>query len=110
MRVSFSVEGGMASFAGLREPQTFDSDALPADEQMQLCSLVDQARFFTCAVSTDHTSTPDTRTYALEIEDGGRHRKLRLHEPIADAAMSTLLQAVRGHVHALRARSRNGKD
>ena len=102
MRVALSVDGGMASFPGLRERAVLDVDALPEKERVAFAATVDRARFFTCA---EHPAVPglaDLRTYTLEIDDGRRRRTLRLHEPIMDPALNALLQAVKAHAMALR--------
>jgi hypothetical protein len=103
MRIALGIEGGFASFPGLRRPTTIDTDALPEPERTQVCALVDAARFFTAADAPAGTPIPDARTYLLEIDDGARRRQLRLCEPVRDPAMAELVARVRDLV----ARSRN---
>ena len=94
MRIAFSMDGGIASFPGLRRPLTLDCDALPPEQGARLRELVDQARFFTAAAGTARGS-PDARTYTLEIDDGKQCRTLRLTEPVADASLRALIAAIR---------------
>lgn len=102
MRISLSVDGGIASFPGLRKPAVLDVDALPEKERAVFSAMVDRARFFTCTEKPGVASIPDVRTYTLEIDDGSRCRTLRLHEPITDPALNALLQAVKAHAAAVR--------
>lgn len=102
MWVALSVDGGMASFPGLRKPAVFDVDTLPAKERAVFTTMVERACFFTCAEDPDITPIPDARSYTVKIDDGSRRRTLRLHEPIADPALNALLQAVKRHAAALR--------
>jgi hypothetical protein len=101
MRISLSIEGGIASFPGLRKPATIDVDALPASERERLRGLVAAASFYTMAEGSS-PPVPDARTFVLEIEDGQARRSLRIAEPVASPQLNALLQAVRAHCSARR--------
>ena len=94
MRIAFSVDGGLASFPGLRRPVTFECDRLTPERSARLKALVDQARFFSAA-ATPASGGPDRRTYTVEIDDGSRSRTLTLAEPIADDALRALVDEIR---------------
>lgn len=97
LRIALQVDGGLASFPGLRRPVTLDSDNLSPDQAAQLCELIDRSDFF--RVSPSHPpNAPDARTYTVEIEDGPRRRMLRLTEPIADPALRQLVSGIRSCV------------
>ncbi|MEP6655953.1 MAG: protealysin inhibitor emfourin [Betaproteobacteria bacterium] len=102
MRIALSVDGGVASFPGLRKPAVFDVDTLPAKEQAVFTAMVERACFFTCAEDPAVAPMPDARSYTVRIDDGSRRRTLRLHEPIANPALNALLQAVKRQAAALR--------
>lgn len=95
MRIAFSVDGGIASFPGLRRPVQLDCDALPREQAERLRSLVARARFFTAAVPDAPPRAADTRTYTLEIDDGRQCRTLRIPEPVADADLRALIAEIR---------------
>jgi hypothetical protein len=103
MRIALQVEGGIASFPGLRRPVTLDSATLPAARAAQLAALVHRADFF---AAPEPAAAPaggaDLRTYVLTIEDGARTRTLCLAEPIADAAMRDLVSEIRACVRDAR--------
>jgi emfourin len=97
LRIALQVDGGLASFPGLRRPVTVDSGSLSPGQAAQLCELIDRSDFF--GVSPPHRSdAPDARTYTVEIEDGPRRRTLRLTEPIADPALRELVSSIRSCV------------
>ena len=96
MRVSLAMEGGLASFPGLRAPATVDVDRLPPRERDALCGLIDAADVFRVPDCTP-TRLPDARTYVLEVDDGTQCRTLRVPEPIENAALAALIDAVRQH-------------
>ena len=98
MRIALRIEGGIASFPGLRRPAIVDTDALSEPERNEMCALVDAARVFTTSAVPAATPPPDARTYTLEIEDGTRRRLLRVCEPVHDPAIAALLAKVREHV------------
>ena len=103
MKIDFSVDGGVASFPGLRRPVTLECDRLPADRRARLEALVDRARFFSAAAPSTAPAGPDCRTYTVAIEDGTRARTLKLVEPIGDAGLRALVDEIRDCARTLRA-------
>ena len=103
LRISFAIEGGLASFPGLRRPTLLDLDAMPDSERARLCTLIEQARFFERPEAPARPPMPDARTYTLAIEDDGRRRELRFSDPVQDPALGALLHAVRASCDARRA-------
>ena len=100
MRIDLSVDGGLASFPGLRRPVSVDVAALPAASAERLCALVEKARFFQAPEAPAPAAGADLRTYTVRIDDGQRCRTLKVHEPIADAAMRELVGEIRSCVAA----------
>jgi hypothetical protein len=94
MKIDFSVDGGLASFPGLRRPVTLECDRLPPDRRARLEQLVERARFFSAAPQA-HPPGADARTYTVAIEDGARSRTLTLAEPIGDASLRELVDEIR---------------
>jgi hypothetical protein len=105
MRITFSVDGGLASFPGLRKPVSIDAAALPREREAQLRSLVDAAHFFT---ATPPGGGPGVgavrRSYSIEIDDGQRCRTLTLTEPIDDPGMRALVSEIRACARDARGR------
>jgi hypothetical protein len=95
MRIAFSMDGGLASFPGLRRPITLDCDALPPRQAARLRALVERARFFSAPAPDQTSPAPDARTYTLEIEDGKECRRLRIPEPVADEDLRALIAELR---------------
>jgi len=94
MRIAFGVEGGIASFPGLRKPVTIDCDALPPEQAARLRTLVERTRAVTAPASAP-PGAADTRTYTVEIEDGRECRTLRIPEPIVDEDLRALVDELR---------------
>jgi hypothetical protein len=103
MHIALKVDGGLASFPGLRRPVTLDSAALPPDRAAQLATLVHRADFFGAPEPPAQGGGADLRTYVLTIADGTRERTLCLAEPIADEAMRALVSEIRACVRDTRA-------
>jgi hypothetical protein len=99
MRIAFSVDGGIASFPGLRRPVTLDCDALPPQQAARLRALVERARFFSAPPPDRASPSPDARTYTLEIDDGKQCRTLRIAEPVADDDLRALIAELRQCAH-----------
>lgn len=95
MRIAFSVDGGLASFPGLRRPVTLECDRLAPEHGARLRALVERARFFSATPAPPSPAAPDVRTYTVEVDDGARCRTLRLTEPIADAGLRALVEELR---------------
>jgi hypothetical protein len=104
MRMQFQSEGGLAFFPGLHQPISIDVDALPASDANRLRQLVRAARFFDLPA---HMGTPsrgaaDMRAYTITIEDGGRRHTVRVAEPITDAPLQELVDAIQAQARTLR--------
>ncbi|HSV21229.1 MAG TPA: protealysin inhibitor emfourin [Casimicrobiaceae bacterium] len=95
MRIAFSVDGGVASFPGLRRPVTLECDRLPPERSARLKALVEEAHFFSAAPAPPSPAARDVRSYTVEVDDGARCRTLTLTEPIADAALRALVEELR---------------
>lgn len=95
MRIAFSMDGGIASFPGLRRPVTLDCDHLPPQRAARLRELVDDAHFFSAPAPAHKTPAPDARAYTIEIDDGRQCRTLTLREPIADERLRALVAEIR---------------
>jgi hypothetical protein len=94
MRIAFGVEGGIASFPGLRRPVTIDCDALPAEQAARLRALVERTRS-AAAPTAPRPGAADTRTYTVEIDDGRECRTLRIPEPVVDQDLRALVDELR---------------
>jgi hypothetical protein len=94
VRIALSVDGGIASFPGLRRPVTLDCDALPAERAARLRTLVERARFFTVRPPGPPAGA-DQRTYTVEIDDGRQCRTLRVPEPVVDDDLRALIAEIR---------------
>ena len=95
MHIALSIDGGLASFPGLRRPVTVDSTRLPPERAARLRALVERARFFSAAPAAAHPASADARSYTVRIDDGGQCRTLTLAEPIADAGLRELVSEIR---------------
>jgi len=102
VKIDFSVDGGLASFPGLRHPVTLECDRLPPERRERLAQLVERARFFSAAPQRATPAGADGRTYTVAIEDGARARTLKLAEPIGDAGLRELVDEIRDCARTLR--------
>lgn len=95
MRITFAIDGGLASLPGLRRPVTLDCDRLPPERAQRLRGLVERARFFSATPARPSPAARDARSYTVEIDDGARRRTLTLAEPIDDAPLRELVAEIR---------------
>jgi hypothetical protein len=102
VRIALSIEGGLASFPGLRKPVTIDFDRLPADRAARLRELVARARFFSASPPAPSAAARDARSYVIEIDDGTQCRTLTLTEPIADPPLRDLVAEIRDCARGVR--------
>jgi len=99
MRITLSMDGGLASFPGLRQPKTLDVGALSGPERDQVCALVDAVRDDLGRAAPKPTvARPDARTYTLAIDDAGACHTVHLTEPVEDVRFAALLHSVRMHL------------
>jgi len=98
MRVELQTEGGVAYFPGLAKPVVVDSSDLPQAQATQLRQLIDSARFFELPVASRSIpkGAADMRHYTITIEDGRRHRTVRLNDPVEDPQVQALIDFVQG--------------
>ncbi len=99
MRITLITDGGLASFPGLRAPRILDLDTLPMPERDRLLALAASARALRCEASSEAPGR-DCRTYSLAIEDASGCTTLRVSDPVRDAKLLDLLEAVRTHTDA----------
>ncbi|HEY1327449.1 MAG TPA: protealysin inhibitor emfourin [Casimicrobiaceae bacterium] len=102
MRIELRVDGGLASFPGLRRPVTIDCDRLPPARAARLRGLVERARFFSTQAPASSAAARDARTYTIEVDDGTQCRTLTLPEPIDDAPLRELVAEIRDCARSLR--------
>ena len=103
MRIGFRIEGGFAAFPGLAKPVTIDCEALSPAEHARLAELVQQANFFALpSHAPAPEGTADARAYTIEVDDGQRCKSVTVCEPIADAALRDLVDALRTQAIATR--------
>jgi hypothetical protein len=115
MRIALRIDGGIASFPGLRRGVSVDCDALPPARAARLRHLVERARFPPlesgasgkgaaapargAAADTRPGAAPtggaDRRAYTIEVDDGTSCRTLTVHEPVADADVRALINEIR---------------
>ena len=67
--------------------------------------LVRRADFFGLPSHETKAAMPDARAYTIAVDDGDRSRTLTVREPIANAALRDLVDALRDKALAARRRS-----
>ena len=99
MRIEFQSDGGVGYFPGLDQPVTVDTDELPQAEAARFDTLVTAARFFERppVVGAPAPGAADMRRYTIAIENGaGRAHRIEVSEPVEDASLQALIDALRG--------------
>ncbi len=100
MRIRFQSDGGLGYFPGLNEPVVIDTADLPTEEAARVEDLVGVADFFRRPETIGPPSPPgsaDLRHYTISIDDeNGRSHTVAATEPVADAALQALIDALRG--------------
>jgi hypothetical protein len=101
MKIHFSIDGGLASFPGLRKPVLIDAAALPPADSARLRQLIAHASPAAPSAPAGPPA-PDARCYTLAIDDGGACTTLKLTEPIADPALRELVAELSAHATGIR--------
>ena len=91
MRITLSIDGGLAYLPARSAPRTLDVDALPDAAQDNLRALVERLRRSPPPITTP---SPDARTYTVAIEDRGRRESYRFSDPVAEQC-AALIDALR---------------
>src|SRR5438093_12303211 len=96
MRVQFQTDGGLAVFPRLQKPISIDVDALPEADANRLRQLISAVGFFHLPghIGTPPRGAADMRQYTITIEDGRRRHTVRVTEPVTDATLQELLDAL----------------
>ena len=104
MRVQFQSDGGLAVFPGLQTPSNIDVNALPASDANRLRQLFRATSFFDlpAQIGTLPRGAADMRTYTISIEDGGQRHTVHVAEPITDATLQELVDALQAQARVLR--------
>jgi len=97
LRIRFQSDGGVGYFPGLDGPVIVDTAHLPPEEGARLERLVGAADFFSRPGAADVPApgAADLRRYTIAIEDGGRSRTVEATDPVEDAALRALIDALR---------------
>ena len=94
MRITLSIDGGLAYLPARSAPRTLDVDALPRAAQDRLRALVDAL----CdAPPATAGGSPDARTYTIGIEDGEERKSFRFCDPVSERC-AALMDALRSHL------------
>ncbi len=106
MRVTFTMEGGIAYFPGLSRPVTINSDELPEQETRELERLVEAACFFDqpATAGSPARGAADYHQYTVTVEVGGRQHTVRVTDPVENPGLQALLHYLRAKAKTVRAR------
>lgn len=106
MRITFTMEGGIAYFPGLSQPVIIDSGELPRQETNELEQMVEAARFFDQPATIRPTArgAADYYQYTVTVEEGGRQHTVRMTDLVEDAGLQVLLHYLRAKAKAVRTR------
>jgi len=103
MEIVFKQEGGIAAFPGLSRPTIIDTEQLPSDEADALTQLVADAHFFSLPPAPKtYPKAADIHTYTISITDGSRHHQVKLVDPVRNADLVALIDALKGYSKARR--------
>ncbi|NJD68947.1 MAG: hypothetical protein C3F12_08680 [Candidatus Methylomirabilota bacterium] len=108
MRITFTMEGGIAYLPGLSHPVVIDSSQLPEQEAGELEQLVEAARFFDqpAIMGSPERGAADYYQYTVTVEINGRRHTVRVTDLVEDAGLQVLLRYLRAKAKALRAAAR----
>lgn len=92
MRLTLTVEGGLAYFPGLSRPLLVDSERLPEAEVQELKRLVVEARLSERSARVQAPpGAADYYQYTLTMQEGRRRRTVSFTDPIEDPALVALV-------------------
>ena len=95
MTIEFRTSGGVAYFPGLSAPVTFDTANLPAERRTSLERLVEEAHFFDQPADAPLPQRgADYQVHTITIKDGPRSHTVRIVDPIKDASLAALVEAL----------------
>ena len=106
MRIRFHSDGGLGYFPGLDEPVTVDTADLAPKEAARLEGLIGAADFFARqeTIGSPASGAADLRKYTITADDNhGRSHTVEVTEPVTDAALQALIDALRGAGKSARA-------
>jgi Emfourin len=94
--IEFRTTGGVAYLPGLAAPVTIDTAELQPERKTKLDRLVAESRFFDQPAEAPLPSRgADYQVYTITVREGDRTHTVRVAEPIADAALAALVEALR---------------
>lgn len=104
MRLRLETEGGFASFPGLGRPVEIDTAALREEDAAELVRRVEEARFFERpeGPGEPQKGAADLRLRKVTVEEGARSHTVRAYEPIEDAPLRALVEALDAWAKTLR--------
>ena len=96
VRVTLSIDGGLAYLPARNTARVLDIDALPDLARDEVCALIEALR--RSPPRSVPTQAPDARTYTIGIVDGANTTRYRFSDPISDERCAALLDALRRHL------------
>jgi hypothetical protein len=99
LRIRFQSDGGFGYFPGLDEPVIIDTADLPPEEAARFEGLIGAADFFGRpeTIGSPSPGAADVRHHTISVDDDhGRSHTVEVTEPVADAAIQALVDALRG--------------
>ena len=96
MRITVSIDGGLALFYGLNGPRTLDTDKLSAADATEAEQLVAASDFFSLptVVSASPMGAADVRTIRIRVEDGAQQHEVSAVEPLLNESLRALVALV----------------
>ena len=93
MQVQLQIDGGFAYIPGLSKPTTIGSETLSSQEIDKLRQLLDAVHFFELpsVINTPKRGAADYRRYTITVDDGSKHHKVQMTDPIKDPNLQALL-------------------
>jgi hypothetical protein len=93
MQVQLQIDGGFAFMPGLSKPTTIGSETLSSQEIDKLRQLLDAVHFFELppVINTPKPGAADYRRYTITVDDGSKHHKVQMTDPIQDPNLQALL-------------------